>query len=294
MMDINKHNTHILHKFEYHAPVTIAEAVKLLKELGSEATILAGGTDLIVKMKDGSKRPRHVVNIKKIPDLSGVKETTEGLWIGALTKISELENSRIIKEKLPVLYEAVRVIGSVQVRNLATVGGNICNASPAADSAIAFLALDAVAQITGPNSDRKVPFGEFFTGPGRTVLKEGELLTGITVPRNVYGWKGHWTRVTRASMDIATISLAATAKINGEVVKEIRLAWGTVAPTPMRTENVEDYLRGKKLEQSVIEEAASLAASSIKPRDSGRSTGPYKRKVAEGFIREALTKFRET
>lgn len=291
-MDINKHNTHILHRFEYHAPVTVTEAVKLLEELGSEATILAGGTDLIVKMKDGSERPRHIVNIKQIPGLSGVKETPEGLWIGTLTKISELENSRVIK-KLPVLYEAARVIGSVQVRNLATVGGNICNASPAADSAIAFLALDAVAQITGPNGDRKVPFGEFFTGPGRTVLKEGELLTSITVPRDVYSWKGHWARVARASMDIATISLATTAKMDGGVVKEIRLAWGTVAPTPMRTENVEDYLRGKKLEQSIIEEAAMLAASSIKPRDRGRSSGPYKRKVAKGFIREALTKFAE-
>jgi carbon-monoxide dehydrogenase medium subunit len=293
MMDINKHNTHILHRFEYHAPVTVKEAVKLLKELGSEATILAGGTDVIVKMKDGSLRPRHVVNIKQIPGLSGVKETPEGLWIGTLTKISELENSRVIKEKLSVLYEAVRVIGSVQVRNLATVGGNICNASPAADSAIAFLALDAVAQITGPNGDRKVPFGEFFTGPGRTVLKEGELLTGITVPRDVYSWKGHWARVARASMDIATISLAATAEMDDGVVKEIRLAWGTVAATPMRTGNVEDYLRGKKLKQSIIEEAAILAASSIKPRDRGRSSGPYKRKVAKGFIREALTKFAE-
>ncbi len=292
-MDINKHNTHILHRFEYHAPVTVKEAVKLLKELGSEATILAGGTDVIVKMKDGSLRPRHVVNIKQIPGLSGVKETPEGLWIGTLTKISELENSRVIKEKLSVLYEAVRVIGSVQVRNLATVGGNLCNASPAADSAIAFLSLDAVAQITGPDGDLKVPFSEFFTGPSRTVLKDGELLTGITVPREVYSWKGHWARVARASMDIATISLAATAKMEGRVVKEIRLAWGTVAPTPMRTENVEDYLRGKKLEQSIIEDAASLAASSIKPRDSGRSTGPYKRKVAKGFIREALTRFAE-
>jgi carbon-monoxide dehydrogenase medium subunit len=292
-MDINKHNTHILHRFEYYTPVTVTEAVKLLEELGSEATILAGGTDLIVKMKDGSERPRHVINIKQIPSLRGVNETPEGLWIGSLTKISELEKSKVIKEKLSVLYEAVRVIGSVQVRNLATVGGNICNASPAADSAIAFLALDAVAEITGPNGERKVLFGEFFTGPGRTVLKEGELLTGVTVPREFYNWKGHWARVARASMDIATISLAATAKMDSDVVNEIRLAWGTVAPTPMRTKDVEDYLCGKKLEQNIIEEAAILAASSIKPRDSGRSSGPYKRKVAKGFIREALTKFAE-
>ena len=290
-MDINKHNTHILHRFEYHAPITVTEAVKLLKEFGPKTRILAGGTDLILQMKDGSERPKHVVNIKKIPGLSGVKETTEGLWIGALTKISELEKSGVIKEKLPVLHEAVSVIGSIQVRNLATVGGNICNASPAADSAIALLALDAIAHITGPNGDRKVPFVEFFTGPGRTVLKEGELLTGIMVPRNVHCWMGYWVRVARASMDIATISLAATAKVESGVVKEIRLAWGTVAPTPMRTKDVEDYLRGKNLEKSIIEEAAKLAASSIKPRDSGRSTGSYKRKVAEGFVREALTKF---
>lgn len=291
-MEINKHNTHILLGFEYFAPTTIVEACKILVE-HSDAIVLAGGTDVIVKMKEGSLRPKRVVNIKKIPGLGGIKETPDGIWIGALTRIRDIEKSTLVQEKLHILYEAVRVIGSVQVRNLATVGGNVCNASPAADSAVALLALDAVAHISGPGGERKVQFSEFFTGPGSTVLVRGELLTGITVPSRVVGWKGCWVRVARASMDIATISLAATVKTENGFVKDIHLAWGTVAPTPMRTRDVEDFIVGKKLDNNVIEEAAKLAATSIRPRESGRSSGVYKRKVAEGFIREALTRLME-
>jgi CO/xanthine dehydrogenase FAD-binding subunit len=291
-MEINKHNTHILLGFEYSAPTTIVEACKLLAE-HSDAIVLAGGTDVIVKMKEGSLRPKHVVNIKKIPGLSGIKETPDGIWIGALTRIRDIEKSTLVQEKLHILYEAVRVIGSVQVRNLATVGGNVCNASPAADSAVALLALDAVAHISGPGGERRVPFSEFFKGPGSTVLARGELLTGITVPGSLVGWKGCWVRVARASMDIATISLAATVKMEDGFVKDIHLAWGTVAPTPMRTRDVEAFIEGKKLDYSVIDEAAKLAAKSIRPRESGRSSGVYKRRVAEGFVREALTQLAE-
>jgi len=291
-MEINKHNTHILLGFEYSAPTTIVEACKLLVEY-SDAVVLAGGTDVIVKMKEGSLRPKRVVNIKKIPGITGIMETSDGIWIGALTRIRDIERSKLVQEKILVLYEAVRVIGSVQVRNLATIGGNVCNASPAADSAVALLALDAVAHISGPEGERKVPFSEFFKGPGSTDLARGELLTGITVPSKLVGWKGCWVRVARASMDIATISLAATVKIEDGCVKDIHLAWGAVAPTPMRTRDVEAFIVGKKLDYSVIDEAAKLAAKSIRPRESGRSSGAYKRRVAEGFVREALTRLAE-
>jgi len=293
-MYVNRHNTHILLGFEYHAPASVAEAVKLLDNYGSEAKVLAGGTDLIVKMKDGSVRPKHVVNLKWIPGLSGIRERRDGVWIGALTKLRDIERSELVQKRLPVLHEAVRMIGSVQIRNLATLGGNICNASPAADGPVALLALDAKAHITGPSGERTVDLDSFFKGPGRTILSQSEILTGVTVPRYAAGGYGCFLRVARVSMDIATISLAASAKLKDGTVEDCRLAWGTVAPTPMRTRDVEEFLRGKRLDEKVISDAAELASKSIQPRERGRSSGPYKRKVAYGFTVEALTRIAES
>ena len=292
-MNINTHNTHILMGFEYHAPTSVEEAVKLLSEYGGDASALAGGTDLIVRMKDGSHRPKHVVNLKRIAGLAEIKETREGINIGALTRIRDIEKSELIEKRLPVLQEAARTIGSVQIRNLATLGGNLCNASPAADTAVALLAYDAVAHIAGPRGDRAVPLDGFFKGPGATVLERGEILTGVSVPKPPKNTVGRWLRVARASMDIATISLAVTMRLKDGVAEDSRFAWGTVAPTPMRTKDVEAYVNGRRLDQACIEEAAGLASRSIKPRESGRSRGPYKRRVAHGFVVETLTSIAE-
>ncbi len=288
-MNINTHNTHIVMGFEYHAPTSVSEAVKLLSEYGGDASALAGGTDLIVRMKDGSHRPKHVVNLKKIAGLAGIKETKEGISIGALTRIRDLEKSELIGNRLPVLQEAARTLGSVQIRNLATLGGNLCNASPCADTAVALLAYDAVAHIAGPSGDRAVTLDGFFKGPGVTALERGEILTGVSVPKPAKNTVGRWLRVARASMDIASISLAVTVKLKDGVAEDSRFAWGTVAPTPMRTKEVEAYVRGRRLDKACIKEAAALASRSIKPRESGRSRGPYKRRVAHGFVVEALT-----
>ena len=292
-MNINTHNTHILMGFEYHAPTSVEEAVKLLGEYGGDASALAGGTDLIVRMKDGSHRPKHVVNLKRIAGLAEIEETREGVSIGALTRIRDLEKSELVGKRLPILQEAARTIGSVQIRNLATLGGNLCNASPSADTAVALLAYDAVAHIAGPKGKRTVPLDGFFKGPGTTVLERGEILTAVSVPKPAKGTVGRWLRVARASMDIATISLAVTVRLRDGVAEDSRFAWGTVAPTPMRTKDVEAFVKGRRLDQACIEEAAGLASRSIKPRESGRSRGPYKRRVAHGFVVEALTSIAE-
>ncbi|MFH0850098.1 MAG: xanthine dehydrogenase family protein subunit M [Candidatus Bathyarchaeota archaeon] len=288
-MNINTHNTHIVMGFKYHAPTSVAEAVKLLSEYGGDTSALAGGTDLIVRMKDGSHRPKHIVNLKRIMGLAEIKETRESIHMGALTRIRDMEKSELIGKRLPVLQEAARTLGSVQIRNLATLGGNLCNASPCADTAVALLAYDAVAHIAGPSGDRAVPLDGFFKGPGATALERGEILTGVSVPKPAKNTVGRWLRVARASMDIATISLAVTVKLKDGVAEDSRFAWGTVAPTPMRTKEVEAYVRSRRLDQACIEEAARLASQSIKPRESGRSRGPYKRRVAHGFVVEALT-----
>ncbi len=289
-MDINIHNTHILNKFEYYAPVTVAEATKLLAKYGENVAVLAGGTDLIVRMKHGTLRPKYIINLKKIDGLEYLEEKPEGIQIGALTKIRDIERSLLIQKKFPVLHEAAKAIGSVQIRNLATVGGNICRASPCSDCSVALLALDAVAHTVSSSGERKIPLESFFAGPGKTVLEKDEILLDILIPKKAENFKGYWLRVARASMDIATISLALSAKVKDGVVEDCRIAWGTCGPTPMRTKDVEVFLKGKKLTDGVIEDAARLASKSIKPREVGRSRGLYKRKVASGYLMEALTK----
>jgi CO/xanthine dehydrogenase FAD-binding subunit len=288
-MSINTHNTHILSSFEYHAPGNVSEAVKLLDEHGNEAMILAGGTDLVPKMKQAILKPRHVVNLKRIPELAGIREEAEHIRIGAITRIRDLERSIIVKEKLPLLHEAVSAIGSVQIRNMATVGGNICNASPAADSAQALVALGTEANIAGPKGERKVELESFFAGPGRTVLGRGELLASLAVPYPGEGSRCAFIKLGRTSLDLATVSIAVNARMKKENVESIRVVMGAVAPTPLRLKNVEQSLLKKRLTVDSIEEAGRLVSESIKPITDIRGTAEYRHIASKGLVMEALT-----
>jgi len=288
-MSINQQNSRILHPFEYHAPTTIAEAVNLLN--AHEATaVLAGGTDLVPKIKQALLRPAHVVNLKRIPELAGVREEAEVIRIGALTRLRDLERSIIVTEKLPLLYEAVRHIGSVQIRNMATVGGNLCNASPAADSAQALIALGAVANIAEPGGERAVELESFFTGPGKTVLGRGEVLAYLTVPYPEKGNRCAFIKVGRTSLDLATVSVALSAQMRKESVETARVVMGAVAPTPLRLRVVEQHLTKRKLSVDAIEEAGRIASESIKPITDIRGTAEYRRDAAKGIMMEALTR----
>ena len=183
-MQINKVNTHLLPlKFEYYSPKNIEDAFRLLKRYGKESALLAGGTDLISNMKQRLVEPRHLVNLKNIEELRGIKKIDDDLIIGATTRLSEIERSKLIKNEFFLLYEAVKSMATVQIRNMATIGGNLCNASPAADSAVALLTLDAKVQIFGDNGKKTLPIDEFFCEPGKTVLREDELLTTIRVSK---------------------------------------------------------------------------------------------------------------
>ena len=292
-MSINTQDTHILHGFEYHAPASVAEAVKLLDEHGVEASILAGGTDLIPKMKQALLMPRHVVNLKHIPELAGVREEAEQIRIGAFTRLRDIERSIIVTEKLPLLHEAVSAIGSVQIRNMATIGGNICNASPAADSAQALIALDAKANITGPSGKRSIELESFFTGPGRTVLGRGEFLASLTLPYPEAGARGAFVKLGRTSLDLATVSIAVNAKMKKETAESIRIVMGAIAPTPLRLRNVEQQLTKKKLTVEAIEEAGRLVSESIKPITDIRGTAEYRRLASKGIAIEVLTRILE-
>lgn len=288
MININKWNTHIVSKpFQYHQPTTIKEATQLLATL-ENTKLIAGGTDLIPKMKQRLLEPEHVINLKKIPEIEGIKEKEDSIWIGATTKLRKIEKSQPIKEKLPLLHMTTKTIGSVQIRNMGTLGGNVCNASPAADGALGLVTLNAIAHVAGASATRDVPMADFFTGPGTTVLEKDEFITGFTVPYPDENTGYHFITIGRTALDISTISIAVTLTKEKDKIKTARIALGSVAPIPLRLPMVEEYLKGKTLDDELIKDAAQKVRDGINPITDIRGSAEYRRECAKGMAMEAL------
>ncbi len=289
MNPINKHNTHIVMPFEYHQPATVRAAVEILRKHPG-AKPLAGGTDLVPKMKQRLLEPKHVVNLKKIPELSVVEDRGDAVYIGAAVRLREIEKSETIRRRLPLLSSCVRSIGSVQIRNMGTLGGNVCNASPAADGALGLVALEATVHIAGPGGERQVEAKSFFEGPGLTVLGEDELVTGFTVPVPTEDTGTCFISVGRTALDISTISIAVALTMDGDRVKDAKVALGSVAPTPIRLADAEKQLKGKTLTEKLVEDTAMKVSESIKPITDIRGTAEYRREASRGMAVEAITK----
>ena len=263
--NINYSNTHIIPcKFDYYEPKSLNEAIEILSKYGSDAKILAGGTDLLILIKMGVLKPRCIVNIKKISDLYGIHEQGDQLIIGALTKLRTLEKSKVIKENFTALYEAVKSMASVQIRNMATIGGNLCNASPAADTAPPLMVFNASLKVVGLNGEKIIPITSFFKGPKRTILKHDEILTEIILscPGNRTG--SAFIKIARTAMDLAKVNVAVKLVIGEDnVIEDVAVALGSVAPTPIRAFSVEEYLRGKIFSEEIALEASKLVAKDI-------------------------------
>jgi CO/xanthine dehydrogenase FAD-binding subunit len=275
--------------FDYHAPGTLDEALACLQEEGAAA--LAGGTDLINDIKMNGRRPRSLVYLPGIPELRIWEKSTspEGLKIGAACTLRELER-RLPGERFPALYTAVRAIGSVQIRNMATLAGNLCTASPAADTPPVLLVLAASLEIAGGGNGKRrtVTLEDFFTGPKQTVLEPGELVTAVLIPSPPPDSGTSYRRLARVSLDIAKISCAAFLEREGRRVKTARLALGAAAPTPMRARSAEHCLQGGEGGSALWAEAAAAAADEIRPISDIRSSEAYRRRVAAVLVREAL------
>jgi carbon-monoxide dehydrogenase medium subunit len=281
-------NTHILaQEFEYLEPKTIEEAVQYLAKHGEKATLIAGGTDLLVKMKMGELRPEILVNISRIPALRYLIED-RGIRIGALTSFRDLERSRVIKEKYTALFEAARSISSVQIKSMGTVGGNLCHGSPAADSAPPLIVLGAMVQLAGDARGRSLPLEEFFVGPGETVLAPNELLVEVQIPEWLSKKGSAFLKMTRVSADLAKVSVAASMVREGDRSKECRIALGAVAKTPLRAKKAEEMMRGEKVEENLIEKTSLQASQEIEPITDNRSTAWYRKEVAKVMVRDAI------
>jgi len=271
-------------------PMTLKEAVAALRR-HPRARPLAGATDLIPAMRRGTARPRVLVNLKRIPGLSGIRRVPGGVSIGALTTITDLLSSPIAARQTPLLVEVGRDFGSPPVRNLATIGGNLCNATPSADFPLALLVMDATLQIQGVRGARELPVSDLFLGAGKTALRAGEIVISIFVPRQPPRTGCAQLKLgVRRAMDLATVGAAAaiTLAADGRTCRRARVALGAVAPIPMRSLAAEAVLQQQKLTLALLREAAAAAAGEARPISDLRASAGYRREMTAVLVRRAL------
>ncbi len=284
--------------FDYLHPDTLDEASSLLAQCGKKARVMAGGTDILVKMKQRRLVPPYLINLKGIPGLDYVRyEEGKGLHIGALASIESLKSSMIVRTRFPMLHQAAAYMATVEIRNRATLVGNICNGSPSAETAPALMALGAEARIVGQAGKRSVAVEDFFVGPGSTVLGPGELVAEVFVPEPPLGSGGAYDKYSLRRMDVAVVGAAAlvvpergAAIADGgarsgrpgdpaapAIIDDIRIVLSAVAPTPIRARGAEAVLRGKSPSLSLIEEAACVAAEESRPITDIRGSAELRR-----------------
>jgi len=286
---VNLVNTHITPVgFTYHAPESLEEALKLLNEYRGQARVLAGGTDLIVDMKLRRKEPKHIISLTKIKELDYIVEEDLGVRIGAATKLRSLEKSRVVYEKFEALYQAVNSIASIQVRNMGTLVGNICNASPAADSAPPLLIYEAIATAQSLEGKRKIMIRDFFTGPGKTCLRDNEIVTELFIPYPPRDSVSSFLKISRVGMDLAKVNVAVLLKFNNNIIEDFRVALGAVAPTPLRIYRAEEYLKNKPLDGENLKKVEEIVVEEIKPITDVRSTEWYRRETSKILLRDAI------
>lgn len=278
----------VLPKFEYLNCQTIEEACGLLAKYKGEAKIFSGGTDLIVKMKHKEETPGYLINIKGIEGLSYIREENGGVAIGALTTIQALKNSPLIRKRFSVLHDACSVLGTRQVRNLATIGGNLCNASPAAECAPALLVLNAQVRVQGEKGEQWIDLNSFFTGPGTTSLAQDEILTEIKIPKPPTHGSGVYLKHSTRRIDVAMVGAAAVVEMDKSRFSDIRIALGAVGPTPFRAHRAEKILHGEETGKEILLKAARSASDDSFPIDDIRGQGDYRKEMVETLVQEAV------
>jgi carbon-monoxide dehydrogenase medium subunit len=278
-------------RFELAVPGSVDECLQILAKRGPDTKVVAGGTDLLPQLKNGLLKPGWVVDLSAVAELRTISDASDGgLRIGASVTARELELDARVRSRFPALAESAAMVGSVQVRNLATLGGNLCNAAPSADMAPPLLALDAEAIIAGPSGQRRVPMASFFLGVRRTVLAPGELLLEIVVPAQGAHSGGNYLRHTpRRELDIAVVGVASQVTLTGGKCTTARIALAAVAPVPLRATDAEQALVGQPLTPQQIERAADLASGAARPIDDHRGSIEFRNHLVRVLTRRTLT-----
>lgn len=281
-----------LPEIECFFPTTLKEVFSFLKKYNGKARVFSGGTDLLPKMKRREVVPKVLIALNRIRDLNFIKyERDKGLRIGAATTLSEILESPVIQKHYPILTEAISRMASIQVRNVGTIAGNLCNAVPSADTAPPLIVLGAQLKLVGAQKQRTVLVEGFFKGPDRTLLGPMEIVSEIQVsPPATKGRGAYMKHTLRREMDLAIAGVAAYLVLDAKryICKDIKIAMGAVAPVPMRAKKAEAMLRGKRLSDDLIERAAMIASEESKPIDDIRSSAEYRKEMVKVLTKQAI------
>ena len=277
-------------RFEYAAPTTLTEAIGLLSEKGDEARVMAGGTDLLIKIRQGALAPRFLVGLKKIPELNRVSfDEGSGLVIGATALLGEVAAHPDVTANYPAVAFAARNTANVQIRNMGTVVGNLCNASPSADNAPTLLALNAVLTAESAGGSRELPLEGFFKGPGLNALEPAEIVTSVRVPPPAPRSGAAYQFISaRGKLDCSAVGVGAMVALDGQTCTLARIFVGACGPTPMRAVKAETLLKGNKLNESLIEKAGIAAAADTLPITDVRASEQYRLKMVAVMTMRAL------
>jgi len=277
-----------MRRFDYLRPKSLKEALRLKKTI-ADAKFISGGTDLIVQIKNRELQPRALISLRSIPELATI-EVNGRARIGALATISEIIQHPELSHNCPVLKEAAKRLGSVQIRNVATIGGNLCNCSPSADMALPLLVLEAKVRVQTSKASREIPIEEFFIGPGESCLASDEILTDILLDPPHKNAKATFLKKGRVKMDLAIASLAVLLEMKGKRCLKARIAAGSVAPVPLRLSKVETLLEGTAISKDLVSKAQQLAREIVSPITDVRATEAYRRHVIGIYIKRGLEK----
>src|SRR5215204_455717 len=283
-----------MQSFDYMAPKSAEEVIALLANKNGDARILCGGTDLLVQLREGRRKTGLVIDIKNIHELTQITfDPPNGLRIGAAASCHEICSNSNVSKYYPGLVDGIHLIGGVQIQNRASVGGNLCNASPAADAIPALIVHEASCNIKGPNGSRVLPVEEFCIAPGKNALQAGELLTSISIPSPKERFGAHYLRfIPRNEMDIAVVGAGASVILDDEGKRFVsaRIALGAVAPTPLLATESGAFLSGKDITHENIKEAARLAQTIAKPITDLRGTAEHRKHLVAVLVERTLEK----
>jgi len=278
--------------FVFLAPATLEEAVHLLATHRDRAKILAGGTDLMLQLQDGLFQPDYVISVRNIPELNTLEFDPErGLTLGAATPLRRIETDSLIQRKYPQLATGAREIGSIQIRNLGSAGGNICTATPSGDILPSLVSLEATARVASVRGERLIPLEQFFVGVRRTVLEPDEILVDLRIPPPPPRTSGAYIKLyTRPAMDLAIVGVAATVTLAADnaTIQQAAICLGAVAPTPIRAREAEEILIGRPLDENILAEAGQAAARAARPISDVRASAEYRREQCDLMTRRAV------
>ena len=276
----------------YVEAASVKEAVSLLKD-NENSQLIAGGTDILIKAREGKKGyiQRDLIGIMRIDELNGIYVEEDGtVIIGAASSFTKVEENPFIKKNIPSLSVAVGSVGGPQVRNMGTIGGNICNGATSGDSGSTLLALEAVLEIEGKDGRRDVPIGEFYLGPGKVALNHEDILVKIKIKRGKYeGYKGHYIKFSpRKAMDIATLGCSVLIKEKDGIIEDLKIAYGVAGPTPLRATEAENYAKNRKISEETLENIGKECLKASRARDSWRASKAFREQLMEELPKRAL------